>query len=151
MRIHASNMEWPRAMVEGIKLPEPGKTTWLPRKWFGSSDESRNGTYSENPLNMTDALDYRTKCHELGHYALGFYDEYLFTENTNRCPSIENYGFMDYQYEGTNEWASEMSNSSRYTDPSCQNTQQYDYRGNFLSESSGLIIGTKMLSCPYFF
>ena len=129
MRIHANNIEWPRAVPSGIRSPDPGWTTFLPRKWFGNPDDCRNGSYQENPLVLTDGLDYRTKCHEFGHYGLGFYDEYLFVGTGDRCPSIQNYGFMDYQYEG-NEWASEMSSSFRYLDPTCQNTEQYYYLGN---------------------
>jgi hypothetical protein len=130
MRIHANNVEWPCAVPAGIKSSDPDWTTYLPRKWFGNPDACRNGSYSENPLVMTDGLDYRSKCHEFGHYGLGFYDEYSFVGTGDRCPSIDNYGFMDHQYEGWGEWASEMSNNSRYTDPGCQNTEQYYYLGN---------------------
>jgi hypothetical protein len=132
MRIHANNIEWPRAVAAGINSPDPEWTTFLPRKWFGNPDACRNGSYSENPLNLEDSYDFRTKCHEMGHYALGFYDEYMFSDGscgfvagTGRCASITNYGYMDHQFENWEPWASEMSSIYRYQDAECQNTQQF--------------------------
>jgi len=43
-------------------------------------DASRNGHLPQNPLNLEDASDFRTKCHELGHYALNLGDEYMFAD-----------------------------------------------------------------------
>jgi photosystem II stability/assembly factor-like uncharacterized protein len=67
------------------------------RSWYGNPGTS----------------DYdRTIIHEFGHYAFGFYDEYLdgtniFELNRNIHPS--NYGFMDNQYSST-----EMSSYNDY-------------------------------------
>jgi hypothetical protein len=132
MRIYANNIEWPRAFASGINSSDPEWTSFFPRKWFGDSDPSRNGSYSENPLNLEDSDDFRTKCHEMGHYALNFYDEYKFSDgsggfvdDTGRCGSIANYGYMDHQFESFGEWSSEMSSIYRYQDAECQNTKQF--------------------------
>ncbi|MCJ7497238.1 MAG: T9SS type A sorting domain-containing protein, partial [candidate division Zixibacteria bacterium] len=132
MRIYANNIEWPRAVAAGINSSDPEWTSFFPRKWFGDSDPSRNGSYSENPLNLEDSYDFRTKCHETGHYALNFYDEYKFSDGsggfvdeTGRCSSIAIYGYMDSQFESGGEWSSEMSSIYRYQDAECQNTEQF--------------------------
>ncbi len=136
MRICASNMVWPNAKVFGIN--QPGGYLSLPPRWFGSDDLTRNGTYSEYPLNLAAPSDYRTRCHEFGHYALGFYDEYRFVDSagvertdTGRCvdPAAANYGYMDYAYDNAGwPYNSEMSSAARYTDVSCRNSAQYKYR-----------------------
>jgi hypothetical protein len=132
MRIYANNIEWPRAVAAGINSSDPEWTSFFPRKWFGDSDPSRNGSYSENPLNLEDSDDFRTKCHEMGHYALNFYDEYKFSDGsggfvdeTGRCGSVPIYGYMDNQFESGGEWSSEMSSIYRYQDAECQNTKQF--------------------------
>jgi hypothetical protein len=132
MRVYANNMELPRAVAAGINSSGSEWTTFLPRKWFGNLDACRNGSYSENPLNLEDGYDFRTKCHEMGHYAFNYYDEYKFSDGsggfvdeTGRCGSIPNYGYMDHQYEGWEPWSSEMSSIYRYQDGACQNTKQF--------------------------
>jgi len=134
IKIYASNMVHPHVdVLNGIVRSGPsGAPVEMPRKWFGNSDACRNGTYTENPLNLEDNYDVRTKCHELGHYALNFGDEYRFADGSGglvaeigRCGAIANYGFMDHPFEGYGPLASEMSSIYQYADGACRNTQQF--------------------------
>jgi len=134
IKIYASNMVHPHVdLLNGIVRSGPsGAPVEMPRKWFGNSDACRNGTYTENPLNLEDNYDVRTKCHELGHYALNFGDEYRFADGSGglvdeigRCGSVANYGFMDHPFEGYGPLASEMSSIYQYADGACRNTQQF--------------------------
>ena len=144
--IYSNNMIHPHVdSINGVFRNSGGSADpiEMPRKWFGSKDKSRNGTASEFPLDMTAGDDYRTRLHEFGHYAFGFYDEYLFWNDglfglfqgyerddgsgDLRCrPRSEmTYGFMDYQYSfGDNialGYASEMSSKYRYQDAGFRN------------------------------
>jgi hypothetical protein len=135
--IHASNLQWPVAHAGGILTYGVGHI-YMPRIFMGDSTSMRNYTDQVYPLNLTAySTDYRTKAHEFGHYALNFFDEYLFwsgglfgsysADNSLRClpPTIFNYGFMDRQYEGTGVMSSEMSGAFRYDMASCRNTNQW--------------------------
>jgi len=140
IRIFASNLEWPRAVAGGLLR---GDFNWLymPRIFTGDSTGMRNYTDRVYPLNLTAfSTDYRAKAHEFGHYALNFFDEYLFwdagegsysSKNSLRCLpiSIFRYGFMDYQYEGGGVMSSEMSGAFRYDMVSCRNTKQWKTHG----------------------
>jgi hypothetical protein len=113
----------------------------MPRFWVGDSIASRNYTDKYYPLNLTVwSGDYRTKAHEFGHYALGFFDEYLFQDilpfiytarDALRClpPTIFNYGFMDRPYDNAGVMSSEMSGAFRYDMASCRNTNQWGVHG----------------------
>ncbi|MFZ5979163.1 MAG: FlgD immunoglobulin-like domain containing protein [Candidatus Zixiibacteriota bacterium] len=127
IRIHASNTVHPCADVKGIHDPANGKMIYLPRKWFGNETDCRNLSYDEHPLVLEADVVFRTTAHELGHYALGFYDEYLFVGGGVHCPIVDNFGFMEYQYSDGGIYSSEMSSSFKYTDVSCRNTEQYAY------------------------
>lgn len=134
--ILASNMEWPRAHAGGI-LRNGIDYLYMPRIWMGDSTRARNHTDAAYPLDLTNpSTDYRTKAHEFGHYALNFFDEYLFwhpdsnlysSNNDLRClpPTIFRYGFMDSQYENGSEMSSELSGAFRYDLQSCRNTNQW--------------------------
>jgi hypothetical protein len=128
MNIYSNNMVVAYGYISGIESADPTLDIGIARKDFCCSiDDQRNKSYLEHPLNMT-VNDYRTKGHELGHYALGFDDEYEFVAG-GRCTLVDDYGFMDYHFEGW-DWASEMSNNFRYISTSCQNTYQYAYQGS---------------------
>ncbi|HPM36567.1 MAG TPA: T9SS type A sorting domain-containing protein [candidate division Zixibacteria bacterium] len=133
VHIRASNTHRPDAAVNAIGHPGWGPIT-MPRKWYG--DGSRAYSYDHHPLGEALAMDYRTKGHEFGHYALAFYDEYFFCDQAGKCaeePDLHcqpypagNYGFMDWQYEGAlgGVRSSEMSSRYRYVSDYCRNTQQ---------------------------
>jgi hypothetical protein len=138
--ILASNMEWPRAHAGGI-LRNGIDYLYMPRIWMGDSTRTRNHTDAVYPLDLTHpSHDYRTKVHEFGHYALNFFDEYLFwhpdsnlysPNNSLRClpPTVFRYGFMDSQYEDGGGISSEMSGTFRYNMESCRNTNQWRVHG----------------------
>ena len=135
--IHASNLQWPVAHAGGIVTYGVGHI-YMPRIFMGDSTSMRNYTDQVYPLNLTAySTDYRTKAHEFGHYALNFFDEYLFwsgglfgsysADNSLRClpTTVFRYGFMDSQYEGSGVMSSEMSGVFRYDMASCRNTNQW--------------------------
>ncbi len=113
------------------------KAVNMPRKWFGSETGGRNTSFTEDPLDMSDSVSYATFCHEYGHYAFGFWDEYQFLVGTNwvtatgRCGTIANYGFMDgqYPYPSYGPYRSEMSTAARYIAADCRNNAQWYFRG----------------------
>jgi hypothetical protein len=136
--IYASNMEGPRAPWRGIQYDHYDQTIKLPRKWYGRPDRTRNQTYHAHPLNLDDPYMYRTYAHELGHYAIGFRDEYLYwdiiankyvNDPLLRCPGIPYYGLMEYQYPAADPYTTEMSNAFHYEDDMCKNTKQYGLNG----------------------
>ncbi len=128
VRYYASNVQWPRATAAGIDDPPPA-FLHMPRNFFGSLDETRNGTFVEYPPVLTATDHYRTLGHELGHYVLGFKDEYVFPVGSGKCPSNPPYGYMETHYDTTKPMTSEMSSSIQYTDVACQNTAQYVENG----------------------
>lgn len=141
MRICADNTLRPYCDKEVAGILQSSADGWqlyMPRLWWSSRpSETRNHTDTENPLNLVaNSTDYRSKTHEFGHYALGFYDEYLFwdaasddyvQDNNLRClpASYFRYGFMDWQYESGGVMSSEMSNNFRYEIATCRNTNQW--------------------------
>jgi hypothetical protein len=135
--VYASNMQWPRANPGGID--STGRYLFFPRKFFGNNTDDRNLGFQYDPPNLADPFDYRTRCHEFGHYALGFMDEYLFADSTGvyrtgvgRCLDIQDadYGFMDYQFpNSTSPHSSEMSSAARYASLTCRNNAQWLVRG----------------------
>ena len=143
IRINADNMIRPhcRNDIAGIIYPSAsgqGREIIMPRKWFGNRDASRNNTEADNIFYSLERRDYRTKAHEFGHYALGFYDEYVFWDDESdppkyrqgddlKCASMQsgNYGFMENHYSHGEPFASEMSSRYRYEDSECQNTEHF--------------------------
>jgi hypothetical protein len=135
-KVFANNMFLPHTHMESpipIANPSPTCVIDMPRKWFGDFDPCRNLSYAEHPIQMDAAVDYRTKCHEFGHYALGFFDEYMFSDGSGNyldipekhCLAVKNYGFMDSQYQRDEPLASEMSSAASYVDAGCRNTKQF--------------------------
>lgn len=135
--IHASNLQWPVAHAGGILRYGVGHI-YMPRIFMGDSTRMRNYTDHVYPLNLTAySNDYRTKAHEFGHYALNFFDEYLFwtgglfgsyaNDDALRClpTAVFRYGFMDFQYQSGGVMSSEMSGAFRYEMQSCRNTNQW--------------------------
>jgi hypothetical protein len=140
MRIFASNLEWPRADAGGLVRGD-FNYLYMPRIFAGDSTGMRNYTDGVYPLNLTAfSTDYRAKAHEFGHYALNFFDEYLFwdagkgsysSDNSLRCLpiSVFHYGFMDYEFENGGVMSSEISGAFRYNMVSCRNTAQWRING----------------------
>lgn len=128
VRYYASNMQWPRATAAGIDDPPPA-FLHMPRDFHGRLDDSRNLTATNYPPVLTATTQYRTVGHEIGHYVLGFKDEYVFPIGSGKCASNPAYGYMETQYDTTQVMTSEMSSSLQYTDAACQNTAQYVENG----------------------
>lgn len=129
IQIHASNVEWPRATVLGVRSPQPWAHVTLPRTWWGGVTACRTRSAVEFPPVVTDPINYRTIGHELGHYLIGMYDEYQFPRGETRCGSIVNYGYMDYHYPKGGIPSSELSWSRQYADTLCRNNNQWRQRG----------------------
>ncbi len=130
MRIWASNVLHPFSAIYGVNQSSTSDVLNMSRKWFGSLDDSRNGSYDEpQPLDYNDPDNYRQLAHELGHYLLGFSEEYEFTDGNDHCLSVPNYGFMEDPFDNAGVYASEMSNNTMYTFADCRNTKQYNLYG----------------------
>ena len=111
---------------------------------------------------MSESNNYRTYAHELGHYAFGFYDEYLFVDaagnvnSVDRCGeyTFEPYSFMDRQYEAAGDRASEMSSAFTYEVINCRNTEQYVKNGmscwDFLEKYLEGVQGTDSIWVPVY-
>ena len=102
--------KWPSANVGGIK--NSNEHIYLPHNWDGSSYP---WGYS-----WTHSNAYRTIVHELGHYALFLYDEYIDADG-NEYPRVHDdatgydipegpHSFMNFQYK-----YSEMTSEYNYT------------------------------------
>jgi len=132
IQIYSNNYQWPMAGVYGIRNAASSSIMY-PRKWYGDTLSGRNNSVSDSyPLDINTPRDLRTLVHEFGHYGLGFFDEYMFTGTGIRCVAMSKppyFGFMDFQYESGEPFASEMSNQYQYQIAECRNTEQYDYCG----------------------
>ncbi len=132
IHFRASNQVHPHvADVGGIdRTGASGDPVEMPRKWFGSKDATRNGTWSEWPLQMDVSGQYRTILHEVGHYAWGLKDEYRYDSGDVRCAAHVNsslpFGFMDYQYDNGTDYCSEMSSEISYSNVACRNNFQWN-------------------------
>ncbi|MEI6091027.1 MAG: T9SS type A sorting domain-containing protein [bacterium] len=116
IQIFANNMVWPNANVACIS--KITGQVHMPRLWQGNSNASRNTTANNNWLDNFLDYNYTSIAHELGHYMLGFYDEYVYPDSIKglKVPADYNYGFMDYQYPNGDQYSSEMSFYDRYRD-----------------------------------
>jgi hypothetical protein len=134
VRIFASDFVWPNSAVDGIHHPDNAKDqVRMPRRWYGDSSPSVNQDNSPDWFTINDRnIDLTmssTMAHELGHYMLGFFDEYVWTEKNKGPvnPHSYNFGFMDYQYQDIPGWSSEMSDLDRYSNPDYRYTAQWTY------------------------
>ncbi len=125
--IWTSNMVWPNAFLDGITVPK-GKKAHLPRKWFGNQYASRKYSTNSYWLSIANNVFWTTIAHEFGHYAIGFDDEYMFTDTVKAklLPKNYNYGYMNDQYPGHGEWSSELSNETRYPNDDFKITFQWE-------------------------
>ncbi len=137
IRVFANNLVWPNSAVAGINQPDADQAqVRMPRRWWGNSDDTRNYdekswwyTYNDRDV---DLFMSSTIAHELGHYMLGFYDEYVWTDTSKAkyLPDGYNMGFMQYQYQNAPDWSSEMSDPDRYSNPDYRYTAQWTYNGS---------------------
>ncbi|MEW5795279.1 MAG: FlgD immunoglobulin-like domain containing protein [Candidatus Zixiibacteriota bacterium] len=123
VRIYATNALEPEATADGIYRTDANARVLFCRRWFGSVDLSVDSTVIEWPMRPDGETNFRTIAHELGHYVLGFLDEYRVS--TRRCAPMSWYGFMDSQYSHHGAASSEMSWSLQYIDVACRNNEQW--------------------------
>ena len=133
IHLWSNNQVWPHVPNNVGGIDRVGATSdpvEMPRKWFGSQNGTRNGTWTEWPLQMNVSLMYKTILHELGHYAFAFKDEYKFDSGVVRCADrqayVVPYGFMDCQYDGCGDYSSEMSSASAYSNAVCRNNWHWN-------------------------
>ena len=81
VRVWADNMVWPNASVGGIFSSNSDHHANMPRKWYGNSDPTRNGTARNDWLTSGNGNHWTTIGHELGHYMMAFYDEYVYVNS----------------------------------------------------------------------
>ncbi len=131
IRVFANNMVWPMSYAGAINNNDPDLIVNLPRKWYGDSSKSRNLSSRIDWLSIKNDYQAPTIGHELGHYMLGFYDEYLFFNSAGNpidgrsLPAGYNFGFMQKQYPSGGVWSTEMSNASRYPNNNYKITKQW--------------------------
>ncbi len=122
IRIYANNMQWPVATINGIFSKDAAFHVRIPRKFYGNFGDNRYFTSKNDWLTTQNDVFWTTIGHELGHYMLGFYDEY---NHANSLPAGYNFGYMDKQYPGWGDWSTEMSNASQYPNNSYKTTDQW--------------------------
>jgi N-acetylneuraminic acid mutarotase len=131
IRIFADNSITPNARVMGMFSFSISAKINYPRRWIGNNKTTINLTAQNDWLSWYSSDNYRTIGHEIGHYYMGFYDEYRTfwgTEIGFRA-NAHNYGFMDYQYEGGGVFEKEMSSPYRYPSSDYEITMQWTVRG----------------------
>jgi agmatine/peptidylarginine deiminase len=84
IRIAANNQIYPRAAVAGINAERTDFNVRLGPLWNGSSARLRG---EEGPWSRP--IGYRTIVHELGHYVLGLFDEYIYYVQTANGLNVE--------------------------------------------------------------
>ncbi|OGU39127.1 MAG: hypothetical protein A2X61_08325 [Ignavibacteria bacterium GWB2_35_12] len=137
IRIFANNLVWPNAHVGGINLHDRvSAQVRMPRRWWGNSDDTRNYNVRYDWYTWGDRSAQlfmsSTMAHELGHYMLGFYDEYVWVDTNKQklLPAGYNLGFMQFQYQIAPDWSSEMSDPDRYSNPDYRYTLQWARNGS---------------------
>ena len=109
IHIYANNEQWPEAVVKGIN--EPGNDyVYLPPAFYDNGTDFRHiqKFYDTNPVDPSSLSFIPALVHELGHYAFGFYDEYLDATEKQIYPDA-NFGFMDDSFTLSDPRSTEMS------------------------------------------
>jgi hypothetical protein len=126
IQINASNNTWPCARTTGIDSKNDAYIHY-PRVWLSNQDDSRNYTVDNDWLAqfVSSKSNPRTFAHEIGHYFLGFFDEYI-DKDGNRLKLGRVFGYMDNAYDDGDSFNNEMSSEERYSDKKYKVTVQYD-------------------------
>ena len=138
IQILASNKHLPLALTNGYQLANDSRAhITMPRKFYIEPYlDSYPGTqevvtldlirkvYNNNPNANSVPENFRAMAHELGHYFIGFEDEYKPVGSISQmCLAL---GFMYSVIPMANVASSEMSNACIYDDfQGCMNTEQY--------------------------
>ncbi len=112
LRIRAENTQWPCANVDGINQANDACISFPP-VWYGTPEQGILRLYNAEPINPFAPLTISSFVHELGHYAMAFWDEYRDRDGNNKYPppadSTYNFGFMDDPYSWDQPMSTEMS------------------------------------------
>lgn len=108
IQIHASNMQWPEATPDGIEQPDGVHISLPPAFYTINRSEFVQKFYDANPIDPSFSVFVNSLVHELGHYALGLYDEYQNRFGT-RIHTDVNFGFMDSPDQTSDPMSTEMS------------------------------------------
>ncbi|MBP1669924.1 MAG: cell surface glycoprotein (s-layer protein) related protein, partial [Bacteroidetes bacterium] len=136
IQIYASNSQWPSARALGMEADEAGMVVKLPPVLYITSKYGNvNALYNAEPIDPSFTLNSSAMVHELGHYLLGFRDEYESMAGNDTFPPPAdlhiNFGFMDECYNLNDPRSTEMSDY-KPGDPMFehyQHTEQYQYHG----------------------
>jgi len=141
LRIAANNQIRPRAAVAGVDGARGDFDARFGPLWNGDSSR-RGGDGDDCPAGVWScATGYRTLVHEMGHYLLGLYDEYIrfpagqgpqdafcthLEQAGNPPPEPNRASIMDYQYD-----TSELADKFRpeLWSEACTRTEHWDRTG----------------------
>jgi hypothetical protein len=110
IQIYADNYHWPAATAGGIDSASNRGNITLPPAFYDSETKKGQLTklYEADPIDPGFILNVTSIGHELGHYVLGFEDEYENATGTT-VSSDKNFGFMDNPDDLNDPMSSEMS------------------------------------------
>ncbi len=127
IRIYADNMQWPESAVKGMTINGDGYVSLPPALYDSTMDFNLvQKFYDANPVDPSNTIFVPTIVHELGHYAFGFFDEYIDPLGIGIYPAI-NFGIMDYHYPGYLPMNTELSDYIQGDDRFNIYTETYQY------------------------
>ena len=113
IKISASNLQWPCALANGAAKNIDIASVHLPPVWDGDALPTIEMLYNADEVDPATSTNIMTMVHELGHYLLGFKDEYEDKAGNDTFPPPANlnlnFGFMDDQYDLQDPRSTEMS------------------------------------------
>jgi hypothetical protein len=127
IHIYANNVLCPESNVDGIKMQGKDLNVFLPPALYDTILGSPNFLqrfYDANPIDPSGIIYVTAIVHELGHYAFGFYDEYIDQFGMKIYDTII-FGFMDAAWNFNDPMSTEMSDY-----------EQGDARFNMYSETN---------------
>ncbi|HPN40446.1 MAG TPA: choice-of-anchor J domain-containing protein [Candidatus Cloacimonadota bacterium] len=147
VRIHASNVQWPQARVNGISSSNGIFSSkgflFMPRVFYLNNLNVQRNLTDAYPYDWTIANVWgrlyppsRTLAHEFGHYGIGFYDEYINNNdeyvfpNNNETQAVYHFGMMDDQLINDPQNSEMSCNTIHYADTDHRVTMQWARRGN---------------------
>jgi hypothetical protein len=111
IHIYANNVQCPSSNVDGINNEDEDYNVFLPPALYDTSMESPDFLqkfYDANPIDPSGIFFVTAIVHELGHYAFGFYDEYIDQFGMRIYDNII-FGFMDAAWDFNDPMSTEMS------------------------------------------
>ena len=111
IHIYANNVQCPSSNVDGINNEDEDYNVFLPPALYDTSMESPDFLqkfYDANPVDPSGIIFVTAIVHELGHYAFGFYDEYIDQFGARIYDDII-FGFMDAAWNFNDPMSTEMS------------------------------------------